>query len=300
MSRISETQRYNVVSNRVEKAKNNNAGMLEQISTQKIINRVSDDPVDASQVMREKGRMNRLEQFIKSIGYAKGFLERTETAVEGIHEFLMRGKELAVAMSNGTYGPESRLATSRELAQIIQAVTSLGNSSFGGRYVFGGFRSQTPPVSKDGQYVGDDGGIFIQTDEETFKRINLGAREMFQASHEERESGHFDLIHSLNILYTGLKDDDMYEIRKSLEELDHQLDKVSSFQARLGAIYNSLSEREKANGISLDLTRKSVSELEDADMFKSTSDFKRTETVLQSTLMASNKLLQPSLLNFLQ
>ena len=43
-----------------------------------------------------------------------------------------------------------------------------------------------------------------------------------------------------------------------------------------------------------------VSKVEDADMFKATSDFKRTETALQTTLMASNKLLQPSLLNFLQ
>ena len=35
-------------------------------------------------------------------------------------------------------------------------------------------------------------------------------------------------------------------------------------------------------------------------MFKASSDFKQTEAILQSTLMASNKLLQPSLMNFLQ
>jgi flagellar hook-associated protein 3 FlgL len=38
----------------------------------------------------------------------------------------------------------------------------------------------------------------------------------------------------------------------------------------------------------------------DADAFAAVSDFKKTETILQSTLLAANKVLQPSLLNFLQ
>ena len=298
--RISERQRYDSVSTRVERAKGNNAEMLQQMSTQKSINRISDNPIDASQVIREKGRSNQLEGFLDNISYGKGFIERTESSIVGIHDFLLRSKELAVGMASDTYGPESRQAAAREISQIIEAITSLGNTSFGNRYVFGGFRTQTPPLSKDGQYVGDDGAVFIQVDEANFKKINLPARELFEATHDERQKGHFNLIHSLNILHSGLNTDNMHEIRVALEELDFQMDKVSSFQARLGAVYNSLEKSDRANDLKNELTKTSTSRLEDADMFKTTSDFKRTETVLQSTLMASNKLLQPSLLNFLQ
>ena len=52
--------------------------------------------------------------------------------------------------------------------------------------------------------------------------------------------------------------------------------------------------------ISNDLSKGELSKTEDVDMFKASSDFKQTEAILQSTLMASNKLLQPSLMNFLQ
>jgi flagellar hook-associated protein 3 FlgL len=48
------------------------------------------------------------------------------------------------------------------------------------------------------------------------------------------------------------------------------------------------------------MTKKQLSGVEDADMYDATSEFKRTETALQSTLQASTKLLQPSLLNFMQ
>jgi flagellar hook-associated protein 3 FlgL len=43
-----------------------------------------------------------------------------------------------------------------------------------------------------------------------------------------------------------------------------------------------------------------LSNIVDADAFEVMSDFKKTETILQSTLLAANKALQPSLLNFLQ
>jgi flagellar hook-associated protein 3 FlgL len=60
--------------------------------------------------------------------------------------------------------------------------------------------------------------------------------------------------------------------------------------------------RETGNRLSGDeiVLRDQLSKTQDADIYHSTSEFKRTEAVLQGTLMASTKLLQPSLLNFLQ
>jgi flagellar hook-associated protein 3 FlgL len=108
------------------------------------------------------------------------------------------------------------------------------------------------------------------------------------------------MIHSLGILYDGLKSNNQDMIRASLDELEHQMDKTSSYQATIGSIYNALDSAATRIELGQGITQESVSNLEDADTFKAISDFKRTETVLQSTLMASNKLLQPSLLNFLQ
>ena len=85
-----------------------------------------------------------------------------------------------------------------------------------------------------------------------------------------------------------------------MHELEYQMDKNISYQATLGSIHNGISETERRVEISSDLSKGELSKTEDVDMFKASSDFKQTEAILQSTLMASNKLLQPSLMNFLQ
>ncbi len=298
--RISDRHRYDITGTRIENAKSDNAKMLETLSTQKRINKVSDDPIAVSQVLRYKDRVAKLRQFQKNADYSKGYIETTETAISSIHDFLIRAKELSVAMANSTYGPDSRDATAREINEIINAVVNIGNTTYGNKYVFGGFRTQTPPLSADGQFVGDDGAIFMQLDEDFYQQVNLQARYLFEAGPEEQQQGHFNLIDTLSMLYDGLTSDDMDTIHKSMDELDHQLKKASTFQATLGAIHNAIGNSSKKLELGEELTTENMSKLEDADIYKASSDFKRTETVLQSSLMASNKLLQPSLLNFLQ
>lgn len=298
--RISERHRYNLSANRVETARSDNAALLEELSTQKKLNKLSDNPVDVAQVLRERSRVERKNQFEKNIQYAQGYLERTESVVTGIYDFLLRAKELSVAMANDTYGPQARRSAGREVKEIIEAITSLANKTFGNRYIFGGFRTQTPPMSGDGKFLGDDGTLFLQVDDNQFKQINLNARSIFEVNEEERQEGHFDLVAALDILYQGLVTDDVPMIQRAMDELDNHMDRISNYQSKIGAIFNSLKNSFQNNEVTRELTTKSISELEDADVFKSSSDFKRTESVLQSTLLASSKLLQPSLLNFLQ
>jgi flagellar hook-associated protein 3 FlgL len=298
--RISDRQRYAMANTRVETAKGDNANMLEQLSTQKRINRVSDDPIGMGQALKRKTQISNYDQFIKNVEFSKGFLERTESALQGITENLMRAKELSVSLANSTYGPASRQAAALEIREMVEGVVSLANSTYGNRYLFGGFRTQTPPVSREGGFMGDDGAIFLQIDDGTFRQVNLQARNLFEPSADEREDGHFGMVHTLQVLYEALNTNDIQGIQKAMEELDFQLDKTTSYQATLGAIFNAIDETSKKLELNRELTQADLSRIEDADTYKVTSDFKKTESVLQSTLMASNKLLQPSLMNFLQ
>jgi flagellar hook-associated protein 3 FlgL len=82
--------------------------------------------------------------------------------------------------------------------------------------------------------------------------------------------------------------------------LDHQLDKTANFQARVGSIVTGLNVSSQRVERNVEMDKGSLSGIFDADAFEASSDFRRSESVLQSTLLASSKLLQPSLLNFLQ
>jgi flagellar hook-associated protein 3 FlgL len=298
--RVSDRQRYELANSRVDAAKTDNASMLEQLSTQKKINRLSDDPIGMGQALQRRSNLSGIEQHIKNIEFSKGYIDRTESALKGITDNLIRAKELAVSLSNATYAADSRRAAGLELKQIIEGVVTLANSTYGNRFVFGGFRTETPPVTAEGQFTGDDGAIFLQIDKGSFRQINLQARNLFEPNADERDQGRFGMIPTLEMLKDGLMDDDVGSIRKAMDELEIQLDKTSSYQATLGSIYNAVDSTVRRLELNRELTTEDLSRIEDADTYKATSDFKKTESILQSTLMASNKLLQPSLLNFLQ
>ncbi|TWW09419.1 hypothetical protein E3A20_14480, partial [Planctomyces bekefii] len=133
-----------------------------------------------------------------------------------------------------------------------------------------------------------------------FRQINISGRKLFEATHDERENGHFNMIHALEMLYDGMMTDNKDSIRKAMGELDHQLEKTTSSHATVGALWNTLENTGSRLNAEETSLRARLSKSQDADYYDATSEFKRTETVLQSTLMASTKLLQPSLFNFLQ
>jgi flagellar hook-associated protein 3 FlgL len=292
--------RYETVQARVERAKGENMRQLDRLSSQKDIMSISDDPVGAARSIRLRDRIMNLRQYQKNIEYSKGFIETAEKALGAMADNLVRAKELAIGMANDTYDASSRDATSREVRELIEELTQLGNTTFSGRYVFAGFRSQTPPLSLDGDYLGDDGAIFLQVSRDNFRQINLPARGLFEAGPDERAQGHFNLLMAAEVLYDGLRDNNKDAIRTAINELDFQLEKVTGFQATLGGISKSLHDTQTRLSSEETLDRSTLSRVEDADLYDSSSEFKRTEAVLQGTMLASTKLLQPSLLNFLQ
>jgi flagellar hook-associated protein 3 FlgL len=298
--RVSERMRYSNVQRRVEDAKEGNAHALDRLSSQKEITKLSDNPVGATQIIRFRDSIEETRQYQKNIDYSKGYLERTEGALSGIADNLIRAKELAITMNNDTYDAASREATSREVREIMEEIVSMGNSTFSGKYVFGGFRNQTPPVSMDGDYLGDDGAIYIQVSPGNFRQINLQARSLFESTQGEQEAGHFNMIHALELLHEGLTSNNKDMLQKSLSEIDFHLNKTTSYQATIGGIWNAVNDTQDRLQSEEVLSRTKLSKVQDTDFYDASSEFRRTEVVLQGTMMASTKLLQPSLLNFLQ
>ena len=298
--RVAENQRFRQVNDQVATAKNNNARSLDDASTFKAIREISDNPVGMSRAIRYKDQISTQEQHVKNMELTKGYMETSEQALSSITDNLIRARELSIGMANDSNNGSSRESVAREIREIIDEVVMLGNSNYNGRFVFAGFRNQTPPLTEDGNFIGDDGKIFVEVSPGAFNNINLTARELFTPNEEERMKGHFNMVHGLQNLYEGLVNNDKAEIQRGMAELDFHMEKVTSFQANIGGMWNSLNNTQSRVSRDIESAKGRLSNIVDADAFEVMSDFKKTETILQSTLLAANKALQPSLLNFLQ
>jgi flagellar hook-associated protein 3 FlgL len=107
----------------------------------------------------------------------------------------------------------------------------------------------------------------------------------------------FDEIQTLRI---GLLTGDLDAIRNTLERFDSLHAKVIASRTKLGSRIQGLQttqgalERHTLTNAALSST------LEDADMAQVVSDLAREETVFRSSLASSQKLIQPTLMDFLR
>lgn len=297
--RISEQYRYGTTLDRIGNVKNIADDVNETAISGRKLKRISDDPVATIRVLRNRTRITNLDQYRKTLDFGRGYLAKTEDALTSIYDSLIRAKELSIQQSNNIYDEPSRKAVAEEMRQILNHVIILGNSTYNDKYVFGGFQTTQPPVSPDGHYLGDDGFIFVQVDEDSFRPININGRSVFDVP-GGMEGKRPPLVNILQNMYESLFTWNRDQLHQSMVDLDSAMNSVVTATASLGArrvALEDVSERLDRGEAQL---HNDNNNLEGADMVKSSIDLKRAENALNFTLQASSKMLTPSLLEFLK
>lgn len=178
--RIADKMAFNQVNQNLSKNRSDMADLQNQAATQKRINKPSDDPLASARVLAARTEERGNNQFIKNINNAKSFLEFTDQSLGELSEILVRAKELAVgAASDASGNSESRMVTASEIGQIFSQSVAIGNRKLGERYIFSGYKTQTPAFNQTGEFQGDDGDMKIQTQKDTFIAMNVGGNKVF-------------------------------------------------------------------------------------------------------------------------
>lgn len=126
-----------------------------QMSSGKRIETPSDDPVGASAVLKYGAYLSKIEQYQQNSEDASSWLKVTENALGGITEALATVRERMVQAFNGTLSDEDREAILEEVTELTGEVVELCNTDYAGRYVFGGYQTETPPVTVDSSAIGE-------------------------------------------------------------------------------------------------------------------------------------------------
>ncbi|AOY75643.1 flagellar hook-associated protein FlgL [Clostridium formicaceticum] len=123
-----------------------------QMATGKRIHKPSDDPIAISRSLKIRADIKELEQYKKNTDDAISWLEATELAAINTGDALQRLRELMVQGSNGVLTEEETRKIQGEIKEIKQQIISLGNTTYAGKYVFSGKRTDTPLFDHYGNY----------------------------------------------------------------------------------------------------------------------------------------------------
>jgi flagellar hook-associated protein 3 FlgL len=100
-------------------------------------------------------------------------------------------------------------------------------------------------------------------------------------------------------LRDALNNSDIDAINTSIDALEGQADAVVNYRAQLGARQNRMeSLYEQLDATALNLTQ-TLSDIMDADVAKTLVDFKSQESIYQAALSVGAKIIQPSLVDFM-
>lgn len=146
-----------------------------QMSTNKRINKASDDPVGTIKDLSYRERLSDIVQYKSNIGIGKTWLASTDSALNDINSAITDAHTIAVEMSNDTFDSVARQAAANEVQSLLDKVMAAGNSQLQGSYLFAGYRTRTKPfeLSAGGvTYKGDNGVIEYTIDSKAKVQIN--------------------------------------------------------------------------------------------------------------------------------
>ncbi|SMF95806.1 flagellar hook-associated protein 3 FlgL [Methylomagnum ishizawai] len=123
-----------------------------QLSTGLRVLTPADDPGGAvgAQIMTES--LKTTQQYQTNLTTAQGRLQLEDSALDSVDTLLQRIKEVAVRGLNDTLTASDRQALGDQTQQYLDEITGLANTkNANGEYIFGGYRTDTPPYVFDDQ-----------------------------------------------------------------------------------------------------------------------------------------------------
>jgi flagellar hook-associated protein 3 FlgL len=272
----------------------------EQLSTGRVINRPSDDPVGTTSAMRLRSSLAQVAQHQRNAEDGAGWLQMVDTTLTGSTEILRRAKELGIQAVNGSNGPAAMAALGQEVSRLRDALLSAANTTYLGRPIFGGVTTGTKAYDQEGNYVGTSGGGVMRTIATGDRvRVDQDAATAF-GPNTPGTPPTGDVFADLAQLAADLTAGNVGGIRDGLDALDGGLERMTAALADVGTRANRLDRAiQTAKDSTLTQTR-SLTEVENVDLASATVELKMQEVAYQAALGATSRVIQPSLLDFLR
>lgn len=267
--------------------------MNEQVASGKKINRPSDDPIGTQKSLQYSSKITENEQFEKNTDYALSWMETTDQAMSSLSDALRRVKELGLQGANGSNSEDDKVAIAQEIDQLREGLKDIANTTFNGKYIFNGQKTDQPiEVDGSSNVIYDNQPMTQRISAGSTLEMNVNAGEVFDAE--------VNLFKVLDNLSQSLKSGDQDGVTTALKDIDRGSQQVLNSWTSLGAKQSrieGMNQRLKEENLSLQTL---LSKNEDIDYAEAIMKLKSEENVYQASLSASARMIQPTLMDFLR
>ncbi|MCU1443143.1 MAG: Flagellar hook-associated protein 3 FlgL [Cryobacterium sp.] len=278
----------NLQSNMEELAK-----LQQQATSQKAINRPSDDPTGTADSLRVRGEQRAVDQYRRNADNGNGWLTTIDSALSATNTILNRVRDLTVQGANdGAMSAAAKEAIALELDGLKEDLLKQANTTYLGRSVFAG-NSDAPAAFTDAYAFNGADGDRVE------RRISAGATVRVDADGSavfgKEDESVFALIKKItDDLRTGPS------VGGHLTALDERMKTIVGQHAQIGAQQNQVERAQEfllAQKGTLEAQRSGI---EDIDLGEAILNLKTQEVTYQAALAVTARVLQPTLMDFLR
>lgn len=311
---------------------NRNQGYMKKINDQltsgKEISRPSDNPYKVARSMQLSGDIGASNQYNENIKDTSNWLDTTDTALQQLEGSMQRVRELMVSSGNAAYGSDERKAIKDEINEKINEMSQILNTTFDGKYIFGGTKVSSKPVAVgDGGkgnnkiYFSDKDGNKIPSENLTPEQLaeiekikaplevevsqgvkmeyNVSALDVLKFTDSDGTTT--NLMDLLGNIVDNLDDPALSDkiINENLADMDKSISNVLKIMSEVGAKQNRMESAATQNEEQIFNLTDILSKTEDIDLAEKTIEATVAQSIYMAALQVSARVVQPSLLDFL-
>ncbi|MBU3198743.1 flagellar hook-associated protein FlgL [Clostridium estertheticum] len=284
-----------------------------QMATGKQIRKASDDPTKASKIMQINSDIASNIQYNKNIKDTSTWLDMTDTALGQIGDVATRIQELLVSAGDAGHGVDERGAIKDEINQKVGELSQILNTTFDGKYIFGGTRGTDKPTDST-QDAAKNTQLSLPTD--PVKLSQIGSKlsvEVSQGVTMDYNVTATDVINNggatnLSVLLNNITSHlgstvatDIADLNGSdLAGIQAVMTNVLKLRSQVGAKQNGMESALARNEDQNANMTEVLTSTEDIDITEKTMEYATMQTIYTASLQTSAKVLQPSLLDYLR
>jgi flagellar hook-associated protein 3 FlgL len=304
--------------------------LQQQMTSGKEIRKPSDDPARVARAMQLHTDINANKQYKENISDTLNWLDTTDTALGQAGEVLQKVRELLVSAGNAAYGSSERQSIKDEINQRIDQFAQVLNTSFDGKYLFGGSRGTVKPMTSVPN--GGNTELAYYSSNETAPKLELPAGQseldkinksllveispgvtmdynvsaskiiQFRTETPDDPSTTDNIIDVFkNIVnHLGNAEDTSKLANGDLQDVTDAINNLLKVRSTVGAKQNRMeSAKDKNEDETYNMTD-ILTRTEDIDITEKTMEYATLQTVYMASLQTSAKVLQPTLLDYLR
>lgn len=288
----------------------------QRLSSGKRVVSPSDDPVAASQALGIQQHQRTEQRYSMAQQFAQTTMSTEATALSSISDNIQAAISDIVYGATGTLNDDDRQSVAVKLEGVRNQLLTIANSQdSSGRYLFAGYNTAQPPFVEDTQgvtYQGGDQPIMQQVDNQRVMTLTHTGKQVFQSASSnpklepDGSLGDTDLFSIIDTAIAALKtplhdadDSAMKNFQQAMNSanrgLNNCLNNILTLQSENGT---QLQELESLGSISASqsiLAQGQLSQLVDADVTQTISEYQMKETALQASYTAYTQMSKLSL-----